>query len=234
MQVAMLNKKEKEELVVRLYRDDKTIRQIAETVHMSFNDIGKIIKRINGHDNDINLSNKSKSTQALYLFELGKKPIDIAIELDISYSEVIDLQQEYWALKELYDLPLVYQELKHDFDLFLRLFRLLKKNRMLSEQHILKILRNAGHDLPSLEDKIRRLTRDVIDLEWKKKQLKDDLVKLSSSKSQLEKLHKRYHMEIGLKKEIVSNLDQQLNQKSNALEELSTQANKQLESVRSI
>ena len=77
MQVAMLNKKEKEELVVRLYRDDKTIRQIAETVHMSFNDIGKIIKRINGHDNDINLSNKSKSTQALYLFELGKKPNQI-------------------------------------------------------------------------------------------------------------------------------------------------------------
>ena len=71
-------------------------------------------------------------------------------------------------------------------------------------------------------------------MEWKKKQLKDDLVKLTSSKSQLEKLHKRYHMEIGLKKEIVSNLDQQLNQKSNALEELSTQANKQLESVRSI
>jgi hypothetical protein len=102
MQVTMLNKKEKDDLVVKLYHENKTIRQIAETVHMSFNDIGAIIRRINGQDNDkfmdTKLSNKSKATQALYLFEHDKKPIDIAIELDISYTEVIDLQQEYWAL----------------------------------------------------------------------------------------------------------------------------------------
>jgi hypothetical protein len=29
-----------------------------------------------------------------------KKPIDIAVELDISYSKVFELQQEYFALKE--------------------------------------------------------------------------------------------------------------------------------------
>src|SRR5262245_16139356 len=111
MQVAMLNKKEKEELVVNLHQENKTIRQIAEIVHMSFKDIGVIIRRINGYDNDkcvdTKLGNKSKASQALWLFEHGKRPIEIAIELDISYSEVIDLQQEYWALKQLYDLPLV-------------------------------------------------------------------------------------------------------------------------------
>jgi hypothetical protein len=37
-----LNKKEKEELI-KLYDENKTIRQIAETVHMSFKDIGAII-----------------------------------------------------------------------------------------------------------------------------------------------------------------------------------------------
>jgi transposase len=87
MQVATLNKKEKEELVVKLHYENKTIRQIAEIVHMSFKDIGTIIKRINGHDNDkcidTRLSNKSKATQALYLFDTGKKPIDVAIELDL-------------------------------------------------------------------------------------------------------------------------------------------------------
>jgi hypothetical protein len=34
MQVA-LNKKEKEELVIKLYHENKTIRQIAEIVHMT-------------------------------------------------------------------------------------------------------------------------------------------------------------------------------------------------------
>ena len=59
MQV-ILNKKEKEELVVKLHQENKTIRQIAEIVHMSFKDIGAIIRRIDGQPDDegIDLSNK--------------------------------------------------------------------------------------------------------------------------------------------------------------------------------
>ncbi|MGB7663606.1 MAG: hypothetical protein WBL67_12805 [Nitrososphaeraceae archaeon] len=114
MQV-ILNKKEKEELVVKLHQENKTIRQIAEIVHMSFKDIGAIIRRIDGradNDADTNISNKSKETKALWLFENGKRPIDVAIELDIPYDEVAELQNEYWALNQLYELPLLYQELK--------------------------------------------------------------------------------------------------------------------------
>ena len=52
MQV-LLNKKEKEELVVKLHQENKTIRQIGpDKVHMSFGDIGKIIKRLDGKAND--------------------------------------------------------------------------------------------------------------------------------------------------------------------------------------
>jgi hypothetical protein len=179
MQVALLNKKDKEELVTKLHHENKTIRQIAETVHMSFKDIGAIIRRINGQDNDeyidTKFSNKSKATQALYLFEHGQKPIKIAIELDISYSEVIDLQLEFWALKELYDLPLVYQELKHDFDSFIKLFKILKKNKMLNERDIYRILKYAAHELPTLENKIRKLMNDVIELEFMKKDLNNTI-----------------------------------------------------------
>ena len=63
MQV-ILNKKEKEELVVKLHEENKTLRQIAEIVHMSFSDIGRIVKKLDGRDTDINHSNKSKATQA--------------------------------------------------------------------------------------------------------------------------------------------------------------------------
>jgi hypothetical protein len=77
--------------------------EIATSVHMSFGDIGKIIRKIGGptddnsDSNDIDLSKKSKSTQALFLFEHGKKPIVVAIQLDMPYSEMEDLQQEFWA-----------------------------------------------------------------------------------------------------------------------------------------
>ena len=37
----------------------------------------------------------------------------------------------------------------------------MKKNRILSKQHILKFLRYAGYDLPSLESKMRKLTSEI-------------------------------------------------------------------------
>ena len=181
------------------------MRDIASAVHMSFSDIKKITKRLDG-DIGTDLSNKSKATQAIFLFKSGKKPIDVTIELDISANEIEDILQEYWVLNHL--------------DLFLKLFHTLKKNKSktYSQRHIQTMIRYAVFDLPSLENKIQRLTRDVIDMEWRKKHLRDEVAKLNSNKSQLEKLQKRYQMDIGLKKEIISNLNQQLNQKSYALE----------------
>jgi DNA-binding NarL/FixJ family response regulator len=99
---AMLNKKDKEELVIQLYQEGKPMREIAQRVHLSFGSIGKIIRRLNGLDNSetlsSNMSNKSKETQALFLFAQGKRPIDVAVELDLSSSEVENILQEYWVL----------------------------------------------------------------------------------------------------------------------------------------
>jgi hypothetical protein len=94
--------------LARIYQDGKPIREIARVrqAHLSFGSIGKIIRTINSGDdaNSDNCSSKSKSTKALYLFKTGKKPIDVAIEFDISASEVEELQQEFWALNQLYEL----------------------------------------------------------------------------------------------------------------------------------
>jgi hypothetical protein len=93
LQIA-LNRREKEALVIQLYQQGKTMREIAEAAHLSFSDIGAITKRIDGHNNiDIDadtkdLKNKSKDAQALYLFSIGKKPIEVAIELDLPPSVV--------------------------------------------------------------------------------------------------------------------------------------------------
>ena len=177
MQV-ILNKKEKEELVIKLHQENKTIRQIAEIVHMSFKDIGAIIKRIHGQPDDegIDLSKKSKTTQAMYLFKSGKKPIEVAIELDISASEIEDILQEYWVLDQLDELALVYYEIRNDLDLFLKLFHMMKKNKLINQKDILTVLRYAVFDLPPLESKMRKLTSEIIDLEFKKKDLNNTIM----------------------------------------------------------
>lgn len=82
---------------------------------------------------------------------------------------------------------------------------------MLGEKHILKFLGYASDNLPALENRCQQLSSSVLELQFRKKKLGDEVFKLSSYISQLEKLRKRFHMEIGLKKEIVLNLDQQPN-----------------------
>jgi hypothetical protein len=135
------------------------------------------------------------------LFKTGKKPIDVAIELDLPESEVNDLQQEYWALNQLYELPLVYQELKYSLDSFLELFKLFKKNKMLGEKNISKILRYAGYDLPLLENKLRKLRSEIIELEFKKKDSEDTLRLQSAQLLDLGQTIMRYQNAINSKKQ---------------------------------
>ena len=44
----VLNKYDKEQLVIKLHKAGKTIRDIAQAVHISFTDIGKIIRKMIG------------------------------------------------------------------------------------------------------------------------------------------------------------------------------------------
>jgi hypothetical protein len=207
MQV-VLNKKEKEQLAIQLYQDGKPIREIARQAHLSFGSIGKIIRTINsGDDNSDYCSSKSKSTKALFLFKSGKKPIDVAIELDISASEVEELQQEYWILNQLHELAFLFNEIKNYLPSFIKLFNLLKRNKMLGEEHISKFLRYANHDLPSLENKIQKLTGDVIDLEWKKKDLNNTISLWSAQLADLGRTIVQYQNAIDSKKQQLIRMD---------------------------
>jgi chromosome segregation ATPase len=221
MQIA-LNKKEKQQLVVDLHQQGKTIREIARQVHMSFKDIGSIIREIESLDDDVDtndLSNKTKSTKALHLFLNGKKPIDVAIELDLPAGEVHNMLEEFWALNQLYEVAFLYNEIKNYLPSFLKLYHYLKDRRMLSEKHISKFLRYADHDLPELTDRMQRLTNDIIDLEWKKKQSGDVISVANTNITQLRNTLNWYQKNIELKNQILSNLDQQLNQKIYALDQ---------------
>jgi hypothetical protein len=177
----VLNRRDKEQLVIKLYQEGKPIREIAQRAHLSFGTIGKIIRRINGRDEDETVPNdvinKSKETQALFLFEQGKRPIDVAIELDLSSSEVENILQEFWVLNRLDELVCIYPEIKNHLDLFLQLFYAMKNNKQINQKDIKTALKYA-HDLPSLESEFRGLANTVLDLEIKKKELNAQLLDL--------------------------------------------------------
>jgi transposase len=207
MQV-VLNKKEKEQLVIKLYQDGKPIREIARQARLSFGTIGKIIKAINSGDD--NCSSSSKSTKALWMFKNGKRPIEVAIELDMSASAVEELLQEYWALNQLHELGFLFNEIKYYLPSFIKLFNLLKCNKMLGDAYISKFLKYANYDLPSLENKIQNLTGDVIELEWKKRDLNNTIILWKAQLSDLGQTIEQYQNAIEIKKQQLMRTDKRV------------------------
>ena len=63
----------------------------------------------------------SLSSQAYNLFSEGKTPLEVAIALNLKESEATKLYREYWKLKQLHNLNMVYEDLKGDIDPFLKL-----------------------------------------------------------------------------------------------------------------
>ena len=203
----VLNKYDKEQLVIKLHKAGKTIRDIAQAVHISFTDIGKIIRKINGQkDEMLDLENKSKDTQALYLFSNGKTPFEVKFEIDIPTSDVYDLQEEFWALDQLQELAFAFSEIKNFLPSFMKLYRSLKEYGTLNEEYLVGFLKYAGHDLPELTYRIQQLANEVIDLESKKKQSIDELAQLGDTLDW-------YHRNIKLNKQILIELDKKINQK---------------------
>src|SRR5215211_6118723 len=118
-------RQERERVVLDLYNQGKTIREIAKEVRMSFRDIGVILNKIveeknreqqdnNGMEKNQNREQQhlSLSAQAYKLFSDRKTPLEVAIALNLGESEATKFYREYWKLKQLHNLNMVYEELK--------------------------------------------------------------------------------------------------------------------------
>ena len=107
-----MNKFEKEKRVIELHLEGKTIRDIAKEIHMGFNDIGRRIKTYEKQQaakalkekpksDSSNIKKKpSKSSQAFKLFREGKKPTDVAIDLEIPARKAVKLWSQFLKLEE--------------------------------------------------------------------------------------------------------------------------------------
>ena len=113
-----MTREEKEQHVIQLYKENKSIREIAGLVHMSFSNIGAITRKLklradgergpleDADGNDI--KSKSKITQAIALFSELKSPVEVAIALDLPTNQVRAIYREYWELEGMYGLSQIY------------------------------------------------------------------------------------------------------------------------------
>ena len=146
-----MTRQERERLVVDLYNQGKTIREIAKEARMSFRDIGVILNKViekQAEEQGIKQNNNnsggkiqeeeqqhlSLSAQAYKLFSEGQTPLEVAIALNLGESEVTKFYREYWKLKRLHNLNMVYEDLKGDIDPFLKLYKLAKRKGMVSNK----------------------------------------------------------------------------------------------------
>jgi hypothetical protein len=158
----VLNKQEREKLVLDLYNKGKTYRQIAKEARISPRDIGVILnKTFNEAERKHSIS---ISSHAYSLFLIGKTTINVAIALNLREPEVTALYNEYWKLKQLNSLIQIYAEFKDDIWPIVNLHRSMKAAGV-GIPYALKPLRVANEDLPGLEIKGEDLRTEINSLE---------------------------------------------------------------------
>jgi hypothetical protein len=190
----MLTRQEKEKLVIQLYNQGKTIRDIAKELRMSFRDIGFILKKTSGEKEENQVkeqSSLSPSTQAYSLFSKGKAPIEVAITLNLNESETTKYYEEYLNLKQMHELRMVYDEIGPDVMHFLELYKLSKDAHMKPE-HVVNLLQISNENLPLFEQKYRKLRKEIDLLEFRKQKSID----LGNQVGELTKVLEKYKKEI--------------------------------------
>ncbi|MGB6529672.1 MAG: hypothetical protein WBF33_16310 [Candidatus Nitrosopolaris sp.] len=163
----LLNREEKN--VVQLYKEGRSVREIAKQMHMSFRDIGTITKRLKSEverergyleEND-DIISKSKTTQAIKLFSEGKNTVDVVIALDLRADEVQAIYRQFWELNDMHELAEVYEEIRPYLSSVLRLHKILNDLGM-GEQEIINVLKLANsHQLQHLQWKVEYLYNDL-------------------------------------------------------------------------
>ena len=133
-----MNLEEKKNLVIQLHGEGKTQREIAKTAHMSVRDISKIIRNLDGIPEE-----KSIETQALDFFYQGKKPIEVAVELNLNALKTSKLYKDYLKLDGFHKLVWLYEEINENLSLFLKLYYAIIQNGI-KPHEIVNLVKNSN------------------------------------------------------------------------------------------
>ena len=195
-EIVLLNQHQKKALVIELYKQGKTRRQIAEVVHMSFKDLADIIREYTGEDKQVNKPEKSKDARAFELFLQGKQSVEVAIELDMPADKVEELHVQFWRLSKLDNLELLYHEAEYSLSLLLRLHNTLKDKRITKDKDISDLIELANNGLPNLRARFEMLLNQVTALENEKAALSTEILGLKNSIYTNNEIIRKKHLQL--------------------------------------
>jgi hypothetical protein len=147
----------------------------------------------------------SLSAQAYKLFSDRKTPLEVAIVLNLREPEATEFYKEYWKLKQLYNLNIVYEELRGDIEPFLKLHKLSDANDMGVKQ-IVNLLQIANNDLPAIEERVKRLRNDTNMMQFRKQTLERNLYQLNNQIASTTKLLNSLRVSCGRERREIGNL----------------------------
>jgi hypothetical protein len=144
LEFPILNKFEKEKLVIELHKEGKTLKEISQVVHMSFRDISKIIKAYdkktrlqtkkgeNSENNPLNqkIKKQSKCSQAYALFLDGKRQVDVAIDLQLDFEKVKRYWKEFLRLNNMKKLYNIYIENEFHLNSLFKIYYFMLRNEI--------------------------------------------------------------------------------------------------------
>jgi hypothetical protein len=142
----ILTRHEKEKLIVELYNQNKTYKEIAKIARVSVRDIKPILEK----------AERAREKELAYrLFSEDKTPLDVQIELNLEEPEVTGYYREYWKLRDLYSLNMVYEEIG-DANIIhlLKAYTKIRESGMGFDQAV-TLIKNANNDLQTLEERMR-------------------------------------------------------------------------------
>ena len=165
----------KKKKVIELHKQGKTIREIAPEVRMSFRDISKITKDYNKKslqqskksNTQSTITKSSLSSRAFKLFSDGKRPVQVAIDLDIDCEKVRKFWTEFLQLQNMKKLYNIYIENEYHLDDLFRIYYFMLRNEI---------------PIKNCED-VLRAANDVINLNQMISNLKGEIEKLNQTKN---------------------------------------------------
>src|SRR5829696_705873 len=173
-----LNKQEKQNLIIKLLNEGHTYRQIQKIAHVTPNFISQIEKEEFGMQNIITNSTTglSKNSKAIQLFCNNKKPIEVALELNMHANDVNKAYLDFMRLSGLDRFTdLIMDENKQKLILMLKVIDTFNKNGIKNikiKEDWLRFLKSKQDELKKeiykKEERLgelQRLSKDIYDME---------------------------------------------------------------------
>jgi predicted DNA-binding protein YlxM (UPF0122 family) len=176
---------ERKKIVIDLYFNQrKTYAEIAKIERISPRDIHPIIKEEKARRQKYEDKQQQEwmSSKAYKLYSEGKRPVEVAIALNLREPEATKFYREYWKLKRLHRLNLVYEKIGDDITYFLKLYKLSKKEGVCIEQ-VVKLLQLVDEDNAGGLAQIARCHK------WRIEEIHDMDIQIERSRNYLYRLN---------------------------------------------